>query len=418
MLEGLENDPNYKNIDEAIQCGYGDDKRGQVYQNIEEMQRETSRTKYTIYNYYNKAKGMYLVTVNQKVIIREGAIPFAHGDLPFSILVDNKNPRQIYGRGECELLESTKYERNEIRNQIVDMVRQANNVKLFTGSGMSMQSGGFIDNTTQVIKFDGDLSQFQYMKQPSQDSNIYNVEELLRNDATWITGIDNNSLVGAPTRTAFEARLQEQTKLKGISVSLKLADFFFTRMARQRLANIQFWLPITTGRKICGKSTFRTIPLSGKEKSPINRYVDGEVKQAGYTFKQKDDFTDFLELTPSLIQSNLDISITTPSTTSVLKELDRAELQEVFASVMEVAQLNPDILKTFDLKEYLTERIKQAGRNPDDYFNNDNNSSRNIKDIRSEVLGDLPLPFKPSAQPARIETNPVTEKPLNVPQNA
>jgi hypothetical protein len=411
-LDNFRFDPNFKNIDEAIKIGTTEDKNLKPFTTEEEAQRGTNleKEKFTLYHYYNKEKGLYIVTVENLVVIREGVTPFAHGELPISVLIDHKNPRQIYGRGECELLETTKYERNAIRNQILDTARRSNDIRLALGNKAAVNDIGYIDDTTQVIDFDGDMNQFQYLKQPPQDSSLFNVDSQLQNDATWQTGIDNNALVGSPNKTAFEARLQEQTKLKGISVSLKLADFFFTRMARQRLANIQFWLPATTGRQIVGADKFRTIAIENVKKKPVVRFKKDKAKEVGIKLEPKEGNTEFIQLKPSIIQSNLDIRVTTPSTTSILQELNKVDLQELFQNIIEAAQVNPEILKQFDIENYLNERIKQIGFDPEDFLKSAK-SGDEMSETREGVLGDLPLPFKTSTQPQRSEVNPILEAP-------
>jgi hypothetical protein len=413
-LDNFRFDPNFKNIDQALKIGTIEDKNLKPFITEEEEARGNNieKEKYTLYHYYNKEKGLYIVTVENIVVIREGVTPFAHGELPISVLVDHEIPRQIYGRGECQLLESTKYERNAIRNQIIDTARRSNDIRLAVGAKTAFNDIGYVDDTTQVIEFEGDMSQFQYLKQPPQDNSLFNVDNQLQNDATWQTGIDNNALVGSPNKTAFEARLQEQTKLKGISVSLKLADFFFTRMARQRLANIQFWLPATTGRQIVGNDKFRTIAIKNVKKKPITRLnkKSNKAEEVGIKLETKDNNTEFIQLKPSIIQSNIDIRVTTPSTTSILQELNKVDLQELFKNILEAAQVDPEVLKKFDIDNYLNERVKQIGFDPEDFLKSAN-SGDDISETRSSVLGDLPLPFKTSTQPQRSEVNPILEAP-------
>lgn len=403
-LENLKNDPNFDSdaIDLALQSGQSTDNKERSTFTTQEEQytSDEKKDKFTFYHYYHKTKGIYVVAVDNKNIIRNGITPYAHGELPISALVDHKNPFQLYGRGECELLEGNKYERNTQRNMMIDRSRRSNDVKLALGGGLSLEDQGFIDSVTQVLKFDGDLTQMQHLKPPSPDSSLFKVEELFKADATWITGIDNDALIGGTTKTAFEARLQEQTKLKGINVSLKLASFFYRRMARQRLANIQMWFPITTGKKILGTSKFRTISLPDKKLKDIKRVIKGttDTETSGVNVIDKEGETALLEIKPSLIRSNIDVQVETPSTTSVLKELNSIELQELLRMVIEVAQIKPDIIEEFDFKKILSDRINNLGRSAQDFMLKKGEQA-SIQDTREEVLQDLPQPFKPKMQP-------------------
>lgn len=416
-LKNLKDDKNYnpEQIDMALRMDHSQQNDKKVFTTKEEDHtNDDQKGKYILYHYYNKEKGVYVVSVDRRIIIREGVIPFAHGELPISVLLDHKNPFSLYGRGECELLESTKYERNVQRNMMVDRSRRANDVKVAIGQGLSLEEQGFIDEVTQVLSFDGDLSQFQYLRPPPSDSSLFNVDEILRKDATWITGIDNDALFGQPQRTAFEARLQEQNKLKGVNVSLKLADFFFKRMAIQRVSNIQLWLPITTGRKIIGTSKFRTIPIKDTtiEPSKSLKEKDGKfsAEETGFKFIDTPGLTAFLELTPERIRSNVDVQVTTPSTSPVLKDLNNLELQQLSNLIIEVAQVQPEVIKKFDFDKLISERIEAIGKNPQD-FQIKVGEDKSIQDTRQQVLEDLPLPFKTRVQPERGQLNPITENP-------
>jgi hypothetical protein len=361
--------------------------------------------KFTLMHYFNSRKGVYIVTDSDfKFIFRNGATPYPHGELPISALQDHLNYRSIYGRGECELLESTKYERNMIRNQVLDYVRFSNTVNIAVGSGITFEDQELIGSVARVWNFSGDLNQMQFMKPPSQDSGLFSVDEILKLDATWITGIDNNALLGSPSGTAFEARLQEQQKLKRIFMSLRLQDFFLTRVGRQRLANIQFFLPYTTGKKLLkGKlSKYRTIAIPDVEASPVMGLdKDNAPVEKGVKMKKKQGHTEFLELTPQMIQSNMDILVTTPSTTPILRDLNRAEMQELFNLILQFQNMpnNPKaqkFLAEFDPSAYVDDVAMGMGIDMQDFLpSEDDITPKKEGDMMQKIMGDLPLAPKP-----------------------
>lgn len=364
--------------------------------------------KYVLYHFFHKEKGIYIVVDETfTYILREGANPYPHGQLPISILVDHKRYREMYGRGECELLESTKYERNVVRNQIISYVRESNTMNFAVGSGVSFQKSEMLSGVMRMWNFKGNLTEAQFLKPQPMDNGLWNLDSMLQADATWITGIDNNSLVGDPSKTAFQARLQEQTKLKGIFMSLRLADFFYVRMARQRLANIQFFLPTTTGKTILGakmKSTNqnRTIALPDKSMKPFLKY-DTKAKQmveAAYTFDKAPGETAFLELKPQMIQSGHDVEVVTPTTTPILRELNKYELETIFQTLIQLAA-TPDgaaLLKDFDFKKYFRDLVREKGFDPDDYIK-DQGQEDKTKQMRAEAMAGVPLPPKVPQQP-------------------
>ena len=407
-LKGLLSDPNFnKEQVEAFIASAAPQSAGEhgtrssyVFQTREELE-DTGENKYTLLHYYNREKGIYIVTDdNFQFILREGVNPYPHGDLPISPLIDNPRYEELYGKGECELLENTKYERNIIRNQIIDAARMSNTMNLAVGENIAFEDSELVGGVMRVWNFQGNLGDTQFLKPPGQDSSLFNVEELLRGDGTWITGVDVNALAGAPTKTAFEARLQEQAKLKGIMVTMRQYDYFLTRMARQRLANIQFWLPKTTGKQILGNAMpneddYRTIPFHNKESEPVMGINKSSKKLEDKSVRlvDKDGQTEFLELTPKVIQSNFDILVTTPTTTPILRELDQFDMQEIFNTLMQMAQTEQgqEILNGFDFLEYYKDLIKQKGFDPDKYLKDDV-KEKDMQELRASLLEDLPAP--------------------------
>lgn len=367
--------------------------------------------KFALMHYFNKRLGLYIVTDEDfKFIFRSGANPYPHGELPISVLQDHKNYRSIYGRGECELLESTKYERNMIRNQFLDSVRFSNTQNMMVGSDVTFEDQEMVGGNARVWNFQGDIRQVQYMQAPKQDGGLTEAEDVLKNDATWLTGIDNNSLIGDPSNTAFEARLQEQQKLKRIFMSLRLADFFYTRMGRQRLANIQFFLPYTTGKKIIGPkgNKYRTITLPDVKAKPNMTVSDkGEVEQQGVTMEADMGGYEFFECTPQSLKSNVDILVTTPSTTPILRDLNRAELKEIQNMVIELAgspaaQLPKvaEFLKKFDPAQMYDDAVEALGYDPDTYFGGGAEQVQNEQQkMMQDMMSQLPTPPNLVPQP-------------------
>lgn len=412
QVENLKYDPNF-NAD-AVQAYIDNyeatqgDQASLRYEEFitEDEEHDVDNKKFSLIHYYNKEKGIYIVTDHKFThILREGVNPYPHGELPISVINDHKNYKSIYGRGECELLESTKYERNTIRNQIIDHVRESNTINVALGEGVQLEDMELINGVVRHMNYTGDMSQYQYLKPPSMDSGLWNVDNMLQQDATWITGIDNNALVGSPQKTAFEAKLQEQTKLKRIYLSLRLADFFYTRMARQRLANMQFFLPSTTGKKIVGEDEMetRTLALDDVRAEDIIDIDDnGEPVNKGKKLVKEEGNKEFLQLDAETIQSNIDVAVTTPTTTPILKELNKQEMNELFNIYMQAVSTGlpeaQELAQEFSLKKWFLKMVKENGFDPEEYANAEENLDEK-KDLREEMLSDLPLPGKPTATP-------------------
>lgn len=430
----LIHDPNY-NKDAILE--YLATKNGQGDMNTNTRNSyEVFRTEQEIFNveneklalmhYYNKRLGLYIVTDQDfKFVFRCGANPYPHGELPISVEVDHTNYRSIYGRGECELLESTKYERNMIRNQFLDSVRFSNTINIAIGGGLTFEDQEMIGGVARIWNFQGDLGQMQFLKPPQADSGLAQVEEMLSRDATWITGIDNNSLLGSPEKTAYQSRLQEQQKQKRVFMSLRNADFFYTRMGRQRLANIRAFLPYTTGRRIVGEEMeemmngkYRVLPLNDTQAEPIMGVDEetGQVVEKGLKMKPKKGYTEFLECTPKMIKNSLDIRVTTPSTTPILRDLNRAEMQELMNMALAFAGFpqGKEFLTKLKLEEIWEEQVKGLGYDPDEYMQDEEElTPEKEQEDDAAILGSVPSPFQLSSTPEEApQANPIQPSPM------
>lgn len=409
-LQGLLEDPNYDH--EAVKefVVWGADQENASRRNdssytflTREELIDTTRGKYTLFEYYNKEKGMYIVLGGMggeffPKPLRKGVNPYPHGELPISLMIDHPRPEELYGIGECELLEGTKYERNSLRNQMLDKVRTSNTDNLLVGDTVSFEDSELIEGITRVFNVSGDINQAKYLQSPGMDSGLMNMEELFRGDGTWITGIDVNAIAGYESKTAFEARLQEQNKLKRIMNTMTHFDFFMQRVARQRLANIQYFLPITTGKKLVSvdkeNKAFRVIPVENKKRVDV-RAVDkkGKVEDKSVKFESKEGFTEFLELTPKMLQNNLDVSVSTPTTTPILKELDRMDLREVLNNIVQLAQIDPEVIQKFKSENYIEEMFEQIGFSAERFI--EMGEEDEAKKVKEEFMKMLPGAFQP-----------------------
>ena len=403
-IDNLRHDPNYDAdmIDNMLKetRAKGSYDNDHAFQTEEEIS-DATEGKYTIFDYYNKDRGIYIVCDESfRFILRESANPYPHGGLPISILVDHKNYRELYGRGECEILESTKYERNVIRNQIIDYVRESNTINFAVGQGVAFEDTEQISGIMRVWNFNGDLGgQAQFLKPPAMDGGLFNVEELLKNDATTWTGVDSNSLTGTTTKTAFEARLQEQTKLKGIAMSLKLADFFYVRMARQRLANIQFFLPTSTGRKIVNEpSEYRTLAFPNRRSKDISKVdAKGGVKRISVELKKSEGDTAFVEANPTLMENSLDVRVVTNTTTPILRDLNNEAMQKMMETWMQLSEFPQaqEFLGKLDVEKFAKLGAEGLGFDQDKFMKEDDDGTERAN-LKQEVMGDVPAPFQPT----------------------
>ena len=405
-LEALKGDPNYKNIEEALKLqSINDELRGKAFFVNEENRQNTQieDPKFAIFGYYNRVKGIYIQTINFQTIIREGVNPCPTGKIPFVILVDEPKYMSLYGRGMNEQLESAKYELNVITNQLVDLVRESSTNTLLLGGDASIDDNQIVNGIGRILSIDGES--FQWSTPPQSDKGLGNLRSIMQQDATMITGIDAYSVQGDTARTLGQEEIREVNRLKSLATSAMAYDFFLVRMARLKLAYIQFYLPATTGKKIIGEGKVRSIPIRGKKiKKTKGVNAEGEIIEKGISFEASEGFTDFLEVDQDMIMSNLDVEVETPLTSTALKQIKKLRHNEVFNSATQAATLNPEIAQKLGkfVEESLKVQLEDIGVNPSKLFEVDEGKARTDKrDKRAAILDDMPMPPKPSEQPAR-----------------
>lgn len=406
-IKGLLEDPNYdKNEVQCFLDTLGDGQQGQdpTYRPFFTRNDATDarKQKYILYHYYNKEKGIYIVTDQSfKFLLRYGANPYPHGQLPVSICIDHQRYQEMWGIGECELLRNTKYERNVVRNQIIDYARESNTINFAVGENVTFKNDELVAGVGRVWNFSGSLGDSQFIKPPSQDNSLFSIDSMLQSDATWITGIDNNALAGNQSKTAFEARLQEQNKLKGIYVFLRNFDYFFTRVMRQRLANIQFFMPITTGRNIIGEKKakkYRMIPVEGMELDGMHSMVNekGEVEEVAPKLSKMEGKTAFLEMNPKYLQNSLDVTVETPTTTPILRELNNQEMDkfvQFLPALMQFPQAQQQ-LQDINFSKIVDWRLEASGLDPTD-FRDETSPQDEQQDSLGAFMAQVGKPFQP-----------------------
>ena len=396
-LEALKNDPNYKNIEQALKSQpVSEAIRSKVFFTTEEtgVQIQKENPKFVIWHYYNKEKGVFIQTVNFDTIIRESVNPCPTGGIPYVILVDEPKYMSLYGRGVNEQLETSKYELNVTTNQLVDLVRESSTNTLLLGDDASIDDNQIVNGIGRVLSIDGE--NYNWSTPPQSNKGLEGLRNIMQSDATMAIGIDAYSVQGDTARTLGQEEIREVNRLKALAVTVNSYNYFLVRMARLRLAYIQFYLSKTTGKKIIGNKKMRTLPIRNKKIKEVSGVdSEGNTKPNGITFEEKDGFTDFLELTPDKIMSNMDVEVETPVTSTVLKQIKKLRHQEIFEAVARMAQVSPQIAGKLEkyVDEALREQIELTGSDPDKFFEPESEGKEKA-DIRGKILGDMPLPPK------------------------
>lgn len=414
-LESLRHNPNYKNIDEALKVAtptYPTLLTTAGVDTVFKLKEENSyrfimTKKYDFFNYYNKKKGVYIVTVNNQVIIRESVNPTPTGGLPYVPWVDESKYMTIYGRGVPEQVESQKYECNVFVNQFIDLLRESSTNTLLLGNGVTMDDAELRSGVGRIINVSGDMNQVKWSTPPMSDKGTTAAYDRLMEQAMWISGVDVRAIVGESAKTLGQEQIREVNKMKALVNIIKNFDYFMVRMGRLRLAYIQSYLPYTTGMKLIGGTKFRTIPIEGKRSKDImgpsgNPKNPTETEVKGMGFDEAPGDYEFLELSPDKIRSNLDITVETPSASSAMKQIEKLMLDEAFQAAMPAFQvMDPQKVSAF-VMEYLKKRFEIMGLDLEKIFD-EGNEDKQIKQVRQDILGDLPMPPRPMQVGANAE---------------
>ncbi|MCK5615198.1 hypothetical protein KAR91_75745, partial [Candidatus Pacearchaeota archaeon] len=234
-LEALKDDPNYKNIEEALNTQpLSEAIRSKAFFTSEEERRQIQLKdpKFVIWSYYNRDKGMFIQMVNFDIIIRESVNPCPTGGIPYVIVVDEPKYMSLYGRGLYEQLETSKYEMNVLTNQLIDLVRESSTNTLLLGGDASIDDAQIINGVGRILSIDGEG--YNWSTPPQSNKGLEGVRSLLQTDATMSTGIDAYSVQGDTARTLGQEEIREVNRLKSMVVSINAYNYFLVRMANLR----------------------------------------------------------------------------------------------------------------------------------------------------------------------------------------
>jgi hypothetical protein len=268
-----------------------------------------------------------------------------------------------------------------------------------------------IGGIMNVWNIKGDSNNARFLQSPQINSGLFNVDTILQNDAVWLTSINVNSLVGAPNKTAFEAGLQEQTKLKAISECVREFDFWYRDMARQRMANIQFFMPTTTGKRILGednKDKYRKIALEDKKMKKLYKVgKKGQLEEAGVSFEENEGKAIMFELKPEILRNNLDVSIETPTTTPILRDIRNHEVAELIQVLLQTAQTpqGQEILKRVDFMKLIERQFSDKGYDSDEFIKEEVDEDGKKEQLFQKIMSKIP-------QPPRVD-QPMSPSPVD-----
>lgn len=396
-LEELAMNPAYKNIDKVIATMANPEDEMPGLTTDEQQRAGASKNLVRRWRYWNKPLDQFIIIMNTNVEVFNSHNPYGHKQLPYTVVPDDLVLNTMYGRGVAKKVQNTTAELQSTRNILIDGMKMSSTTNLLVGQDIAIPSveAVFGGNMWSV---DGDANQIKELNIRDKSSVALNINTILMDDLTIWTGVDNRSLVGSPTKTAFEARLQEQTKLKGVAVNMMNVDIAMERWSNQRLSNIKQFFTRTYVDKLMGTNevsnqTSKIVPLENKKV----KKTELKNKKTKISLQNKPGF-DMLELTGDELRSGLMVKVQTRTTTPILESIKNESMNTVLTQMAQLAQIkqlgietNDETLSKIDSKKWVDQIITDNNLAPENLFETEGTTNAELLD---SVMKEVALPPK------------------------
>lgn len=375
-----------------------------------------------------KPKDRFVVVAND-VLIRDGANPYQHKQLPFVRCLDVKRVHKFYGKGEAEILESTQDEQTTTRRMMIDRNHLDIDKMFFVSRNASLSDEDLIARPHGMIPTD-DVNSAKAVEYGDVPRSVELGLKYLEDDATIGTGINPRAQAMPTAGTATEAAILKESTLRRIEMKIwMMKKEFLVEMAKLRVANILQFYPQPKLEKVIGSENEQMYKdqqadlearglltkIGGEEfvKQYKQIRLEGEQMQAGekgdVSIASSSGFS-FFDLKPEyfvpVTKGGYDIKFDATSNIDISKPLMQSKSLELFDRFSQIALNVPgsyDIVKLGDMvlvdfdKNPANLKPAQASQDPQAVFlqNQINIASMENK----QMLQGNPLPATPYASP-------------------
>lgn len=339
-------------------------------------------------HYYNKPEDLYVISIND-TIIREGPLPYDHGQLPFSRYVIMPFDQQFYGISVVDQLENFQNADEQVLNGHIEAKKIATRPILIANDeifedideqynrledGQIMRASGPID--------DAHLRWFEGPASPAQE--IVSFRQMLSDDVTKASGINDlaySSSVPADSAVRNNMQAMEST-YKFIKGWIKNWSYGYKESIKQDLANLRQKMPdVLTDEDQENEDedrAFRTLLLKNVK---LVENEDGEIEKFNtvgrYEFKLKPEYFQY----SSDPEIEIDVDSLLPISQNMKIARSENALQQIIPLFMNPqAMANPLIVEF--VKDYLVNH--GYGSNILDMLQNDDRGEDDVKEAQKE----------------------------------
>jgi len=367
----------YKNIDSVESRKYDQDYKTFIVLEEESMQWNFVKLEH----YWNIERDLYMVTANDKTIIREHpVISTMNGKkaLPFAPRSFGHKVFSMYGRWFWEAWLMFNDEINDLREMLMDAVRRSNMQVLALWNWLTFDWRSF-SYENEILSFDWNLAwNFEQLSWNPPNQAIFSYLDRIYKDVAMYVGIDVSNILWEPQQTAFQTEVQREASQKRVNVWLLNRDFAYERLADLFKDLIQTYFPIKTAEWIYPEIEIEWAKLDKK----------------GNKFK-KIKGKSILQVTPELIRWDTQIDVFTDATSSTLKVVDREQKLQFMNTVANISQWYAvakeawaDIEKILPINDTLRDLAKDFNLQPREWWTDD--MSNEINDLKKELLWFMP----------------------------
>lgn len=304
-----------------------------------------------------------LIIVANDVVIKRCPIPYNNKRLPFVRAVDSLRPHHFYGKGEAELLESIQEEQTTLRRMVIDRNHlDIDKQFLMSNRETSLSEEDLFARPHALITVD-DVNNIKAVEYGDTPRSVFISSEMLKEDASRVTGYDDRMQSVKTPGTATEAAILKEATLKRLRAKIwLLLNLTVYEIGLLRESNIRQFYTIPKVEKIIGEKDSESykrqvrdayrlgrlkIQQGGayREKYRTIRMQDKklEVTNDGVTIRNSKDPT-FFEATPELITpyyGSFDIRLEPTPTPSVSKPLEQERTSMMYDRLVQNPAYDP-----------------------------------------------------------------------------